>query len=235
MPRVSAVHCMAVRIQSKRSSHGSLETMGAGYSRRVSAPRSSRGLRVVVGGGIGSGKTTVAEIMGRLGAAVVVADEVGHEVLEPGGAAHDMVAATWPQVVVEGRIDRKALAAIVFADGEELDRLEAITHPAIAERIGAIVRGAVGDVVLETPVPTMAGGDGPWVKVFVDAPADVRFRRAVGRGGDPDDMMRRMSSQLEREQWLRWADRVIVNDASVDALEAEVERLWTALRAGNRR
>ncbi|RPI21196.1 MAG: dephospho-CoA kinase, partial [Actinobacteria bacterium] len=72
----------------------------------MGAPRSSQGLRVVVGGGIGSGKTTVARIMGGLGAAVIVADEVGHQVLERGGEAFRAVAKAWPEVVVAGEIDR---------------------------------------------------------------------------------------------------------------------------------
>lgn len=192
---------------------------------------SSRALRVVIGGGIGSGKTTVTRMMERLGATVIVADEVGHRVLEPDGEAYQAVAAAWPQVVVSGRIDRRALAAIVFADREELRRLEAITHPAISERIRKLASGIDGDLVLETPVPDVATGEG-WVRVYVDVAPEVRLRRTIARGGDPDDVRRRMASQLERGEWLRWADRVIVNGGSIDDLEAQVDDLFHSLRAG---
>jgi len=192
---------------------------------------SSRALRVVIGGGIGSGKTTVARMMERLGATVILADEVGHRVLEPDGEAYQAVASAWPQVVVSGRIDRRALAAIVFADTEELRRLEAITHPAISERIRRLASGIDGDLVLETPVPDVATGEG-WVRVYVDVAPEVRFRRTIARGGDPDDVRRRMASQLERGEWLRWAERVIVNGGSLDDLEAQVDDLFHSLRAG---
>jgi dephospho-CoA kinase len=194
----------------------------------VCAPRSSPAPRFVVGGGIGSGKTTVARLIGRLGATVIIADEVGHQVLEPGGQAHDAVAAEWPQVVVSGTIDRRALAAIVFADGEELARLEAITHPAISARIREQVAAIDGAVVLETPVPGVVD-DPDWIRVYVDAAPERRLGRAVARGGDPDDVKRRMAAQLERGEWLRWADEVIVNEGTMEDLEAAVDHLWNSV------
>ena len=183
---------------------------------------------MVVGGGIGSGKTSVVRWLGELGASVIIADEVGHLVLEPGGEAFDDVAAAWPDVVVGGLIDRRALAAVVFADGEELVRLESMTHPAIARRIARLASETAGDLVLETPVPAMSGGDG-WLRVYVDASPEVRLRRAIARGGDPEDVRRRMGSQLDREQWLAWADRVLVNEGSIGDLEGAVEDLWRSL------
>jgi dephospho-CoA kinase len=196
----------------------------------VSAPRSSPPLRLVVGGGIGSGKTTVVRVLQRLGASVVIADEIGHRVLEPGGEAFNEVAAAWPQVVVEGRIDRNALAAIVFADPVELERLEALTHPAIAARLSAEVSAIEGDVVVETPIPGVATGPG-WVRLYIDVPGELRLRRAVARGGDPDDVRRRMAAQLHRRAWLQWADRVLVNEGTLEELEAAVRALWDELHA----
>ena len=77
-------------------------------------------VRLVISGGIGSGKSTVAARLRELGAAVIEADVIGHEVLEVGGAAHDAVAQRWPTVVTDGLIDRSALAEIVFADMAQL-------------------------------------------------------------------------------------------------------------------
>lgn len=166
--------------------------------------------------------------MERLGATAIIADEIGHRVLEPGGEAHEAVAETWPQVVVDGRIDRRRLAAIVFADPEELTRLEAMTHPAIAARLASEAAAVDGDVVVETPVPAVAAGDG-WARVLVDAPPRVRLDRAVARGGNREDVVRRMAAQLDREEWLAWADHVIVNDGTVDDLERAVVDLWDRL------
>lgn len=159
---------------------------------------------------------------------MIIADEVGHQVLEPGGQAHDAVAAEWPQVVVSGTIDRRALAAIVFADGEELARLEAITHPSISARIREQVAAIDGAVVLETPVPGVVD-DPDWIRVYVDAAPERRLGRAVARGGDPDDVKRRMAAQLERGEWLRWADEVIVNEGTMEDLEAAVDHLWNSV------
>lgn len=165
----------------------------------------------------------------RLGAVVVSADEVGHRVLEPGGAAYAAVVRRWPDVVVDGRIDRARLAGIVFNDPRELAVLEAMTHPAIGERLRSLAEAA-GDrpVVVELPVLADLLGPG-WVRIFVDAPAGLRKERALARGGDPADVTRRMAVQPSREQWLAWADRVIVNDADLATLERRVRELWDDL------
>src|SRR5205814_4157833 len=90
-------------------------------------------LIVALTGGIGAGKSTVAELLRRRGATVIDVDALGRAVLEPGGRAHDaVVAAFGPSVVdADGRIDRAALARVVFSDPTQLRRLTAISHPAI--------------------------------------------------------------------------------------------------------
>ena len=90
---------------------------------------------LVLSGGIGSGKSTVGRRLAERGMAVIDADEVGHRVLEPDGAAFDEVAQRWPEVVSEDSIDRTALGRVVFGDAAQLRELEAITHPAIRAEI----------------------------------------------------------------------------------------------------
>ena len=101
--------------------------------------------RALLGGGIGSGKSTAAAVFASLGAEVLSADAAAHAVLEPDGAAFGEVAGRWPSVVVGGRIDREALAAIVFSNPLAREALERVTHPAIgrllAERVAPITRG----------------------------------------------------------------------------------------------
>jgi dephospho-CoA kinase len=180
-------------------------------------------------GGIGAGKSTVTQRLGELGALVIEADRLGHAVLEPGGAAFGAVAARWPEVVYDGRIDRGALAAIVFRDADELHALEAMTHPAIAAEIERRAAGAgPRPVVVELPVDVGLGGQ-DWMRVAVVASEEERFARVAGRGLDPDDVRRRAAMQPGDEAWRRVADRVIVNDGTLEELTAAVDRLWSEL------
>ncbi len=184
-------------------------------------------LRIIVGGGIGAGKGVVARILSARGFAVISADEVGHAVLEPGGLAFADVASRWPSVVVDGLIDRSRLAAIVFADTAELENLEAVTHPAIVGSIAERVQETIGPVAVEVPVllPLDEGPRDGWRRVFVDADEQLRVQRAVARGGDEDDVRRRVAAQVDRETWLDWADDVIENNGTVEALEEQVHNL----------
>lgn len=183
--------------------------------------------RIIVGGGIGAGKGVVARLFAELGFTVITADLVGHAVLEPGGAAFDDVAYRWPSVVVEGRIDRSLLAGVVFADGDELEALEEMTHPAIISAIGEQVSGASGPVIVEVPVPLPLGDD--WYRVYVDADEELRVERAVARGGEAADIRRRIAAQVDRAAWLDWADEVIVNDGALEDLGEQVDALVDGL------
>lgn len=189
-------------------------------------------VRILLGGGIGSGKTIAGKRFAELGATVIEADRVGHDVIEPGGEAFTGVAERWPDVVDGGRIDRQSLARIVFADPDALAELEAVTHPAIAGRIETIAATA-GTVVVE--VPLMLDLAGAWTRVFVDAPEAVRIRRAVARGGDEADVRRRIANQADRDAWTAWADRIIDNGADLDHLYRQVDALWRTLTGPDER
>lgn len=187
-------------------------------------------VKLVISGGIGSGKSVVGARLRELGAVVVEADLVGHEVLEPGGPAYDDVVHEWPQVVRHGAIDRAALAEIVFTDAAALQRLEAITHPAIAEVIRRRVAEATAPVVaVELPVGSDLVGSG-WLHLVVEAPEETRVERAVARGMDPADVRRRMAAQPTAEEWREGAQYVILNDGSLADLVAAVDDLWARLQ-----
>ena len=184
--------------------------------------------RIVVAGGLGSGKSTVAELLAAKGATTIEADQIGHEILEPGGAAFAAVAERWPVVVVDGAIDRQRLASIVFVDLEQLEELEAITHPAIGAEIARRAHAALGSpVVVELPVPAIDAPDWTWIVVVAEP--SVRVRRAVARGMDEDDARRRIASQLTESEWRQRATHVIVNNGTLDELRAEVDALWERL------
>lgn len=182
--------------------------------------------RWIVSGGIGSGKSTVLRILRELGAVVIEADRIGREILEPEGPAYATVVARWPQAVVDGRIDRGRLAAIVFTDTEQLAELEKITHPLIAAEIAARVAAAGDeDVVIELPITDDIAGPG-WTRVVIDAADAQRLARSVDRGMDPSDVTRRMASQPEQRQWLERADIVVDNSGTIADLETHVAELW---------
>jgi dephospho-CoA kinase len=184
-----------------------------------------RQVRVVLSGGIGAGKSAVAEKLLARGIPVVHADMIGHAVLEPEGEAFHAVTAWWPEVLVAGRIDRSRLAGIVFADPHALKELESMTHPAIAARIHNLVaaESEAAVVVVELPLLFPLLGDG-WVRAVVDAPMDARRRRLTDRGMTPADIDARMSAQPSASEWTTAADYVIHNNGTLEDLESEVDR-----------
>ena len=170
---------------------------------------------VLLGGGIGAGKSRVAAAFAEHGFEVVEADKVGHAVLEHDAGAIAAVAALWPDVVRSGVVDRAALGAIVFRDRAELAKLEAITHPAIAEELERRIETARGPVVVEVPLIKVLA-HGPYARVAIVADEITRESRAVERGANRDDVRRRMYHQPIDEEWIAWADHVIDNSGSWD-------------------
>jgi dephospho-CoA kinase len=185
-------------------------------------------VRILLSGGIGSGKSTVGRLLASGGVQVIDADLVGHEVLGPGGGAAEAVGTRWPDVVVKGQVDRSRLAAIVFHDAGELDMLESLTHPVIRARIEQMIGEA--DVAVEVPLLTDFMGEG-WTRVVVDASLETRIQRLLFRGMSLEDIERRMGSQPSPDDWLAWADHVLTNDSTEAALAVQVDDLLARLRA----
>ncbi|MGA1701915.1 MAG: dephospho-CoA kinase, partial [Candidatus Nanopelagicales bacterium] len=133
------------------------------------------------------------------------------------------------------RLDRGRLAALVFDDPDALRRLNAITHPRIAQRSTELIAQApTGAVVVydmallvEQGAEALSGWDHI---VVVDCPDDVRLDRVVERGMDIEDARRRMASQASREERLSVADTVIDNSGDLSSLSRQVDRLWELLR-----
>lgn len=161
-----------------------------------------------------------------MGAEVVSADEAGHAVLEPGGAAYAAVARRWPDAVAGGRIDRSALAAIVFAEAAELRALEEMTHPHIRRLVESRVAEAARPVVM-VEIPLIGDFLGPgWGRVVVDAPDEVRLSRLLEQGMERGDAERRMAAQPSRSRWLGAADLVVDNAGDLDHLAEECRLAW---------
>ncbi len=190
-------------------------------------------------GGIGAGKSAVADGLVERGAVLIDADRIAREVVAPGGPAYQpLVDRFGPTILDEhGELDRPALAALAFSDPAALADLNAITHPAIgqvmAERRAAAARSD-GVVVLAIPLLTAKHRQsvGLDVVVVVDCPVDVAIERLVEqRGFDRTDAEQRVAAQITREERLEEADFVLDNSSTLEHLEAEVERLWQWLAA----
>ena len=187
--------------------------------------------RLLLCGGIGSGKSEVAGMLARRGITVIHADGIGHAVLEPEGEAFRDVAERWPPTVVDGHIDRGRLASVVFGDPTELRMLESITHPHIRARIERILEGVEPGAPVVVELPLLADLLGPgWARAVVDAPDHVRLERLRARGMDDAGIKARMAAQPGREAWLAAADVVVDNRGTPAELEREVDRLvrWMA-------
>lgn len=195
-------------------------------------------MRIALTGGIGSGKSTVARLLAERGAWVVDADAIAREIVEPGEPAlREIVESFGTQILLpDGRLDRPRLAEIVFADPEKLARLNAITHPRIAERSAELIADAPSGAVVVYDMPllveqgasTLQGWD---AIIVVDAPDGVRRRRLEDRGLSAQEAGRRMSAQATREQRLAVASNVIDNSGDLEALERGVDDLWQDLTA----
>jgi dephospho-CoA kinase len=183
-------------------------------------------------GGIGSGKSTVSARLAELGARVIDADAITREVQAPGTEVFEAIVERFgPGVVAaDGSLDRPALAAIVFADPDELTALNAIVHPAVGKEISRrLAEAAETDdvVVLDVPLLVETGREGLAGLLVVDLDEDEAVRRLVAhRGFTEEDVRARMSNQASRDARRAKADRVIDNRGSVDELRAQVDEAW---------
>ena len=183
--------------------------------------------RWLITGGIGSGKSEVRRLLATHGVRTIDADAVGHSVLID--EARAPVVQRWPEVVLEGQIDRKLLARIVFADPDELRALEEITHPLIFGRIRAELEGFSGVAAVEMPLLNPALG---WPRIVVDASDEVRLQRAMKRGMSEVEVKERMAAQPSRERWLAGAAIIVPNHGDLKELEETIRRLAEHLTGG---
>jgi dephospho-CoA kinase len=188
--------------------------------------------RFLVGltGGIGSGKTAVAERFAALGITVVDADQASRAVVEPGQPALATIAERFGATVLkaDGSLDRAALRARVFSDPAERRWLESLTHPLI----GAWLRDRLAESrssysVLVNPLLVESGQARAMSRVLVvDVPESLQLERTMARDGSSKTQVRAiMAAQADRQRRLTAADDVIVNDRDLAHLDAEVARL----------
>lgn len=182
-------------------------------------------------GGIGCGKSTVAELFAELGASIVDTDLIAHALTAPHGAAMPaIVAAFGPDFATpDGALDRARMRSLVFADGGARARLEAILHPQIRAATVEAAARATGDYVIYA-VPLLVES-GNWRErvtrvLTIDCTEDTQVARVMQRNRMTAEQVRAiMATQATRQQRLAAADDVIDNDGGLDALRPQVEAL----------
>ena len=197
-------------------------------------------MQIGLTGGIGSGKSTAAARFAELGALVIDADVLAREAVEPGTDGLAAVVAEFGEQVLDadGRLDRPALARLVFGDEAARGRLNAIVHPRVRARAVELIAAAPPGTVVMQDVPLLVETEqaGAYdLVVVVEAPEELRVRRlAADRGMSAEEVRARMASQATDEQRRAVADVVLVNDGTPDDLSAKVDALWADRIAGSR-
>lgn len=186
-------------------------------------------------GSIGSGKSTASARLAALGAHVFDADEISRALTRPGGEALPAIGAAFGPGVFEenGALDRRALAALVFADADKRRALNGIIHPLVLERMRAstadiLEKDPRAMVVWDVPLLIEAGWDGFCDEVWlIYAALETRVARVAARDGCArEEALARVGAQMDDAQKARRADEVIENDGDTAVLFARLDALY---------
>ncbi len=187
-------------------------------------------LIVALTGGIGAGKSLVAQYFSDLGARVIDADQLARVAIERGSTGFDEVVLRFGEKILrDGDIDRKALAEIIFSDSQAKVDLEAIVHPRIRELFAEVVLDLQPEEILIYEIPLLAETGSAKnfdLIITVEAELEIRKERLRKRGMFISEIERRIANQAGREEREALADYVIINDGDEDQLLRAVENLW---------
>ena len=193
-------------------------------------------LRVGITGGIGSGKTALTDWLAGKGIVIVDADLASRTIVAPGQPALREIADTFGSEYLQhdGQLDRAALRALVFSDGDQRRQLERITHPRIREELARQMDSADSTyVVLSSPL-LLESGQSTMVdlSVVVDVPENTQIQRTMARDHNSRELVEGiMAAQLDRDTRISRADIVIDNSGSLEALHERGEILHQTLLA----
>jgi dephospho-CoA kinase len=181
-------------------------------------------------GGIGAGKSTVANMFAQLGALTIDADQLARQAIEKGSPGFDeVVSAFGVEILNDGEIDRQRLGTIVFKDAAKRKQLEAIVHPRVQEALANKIKSlSPGDIlVYEIPLLVETGSAKKFDYVItVESDIENRLDRLFERGLEEDEAQRRIDAQASQSEREAVADCVIVNDGERADLFGEVAKVW---------
>lgn len=195
-------------------------------------------LTVALTGGIGSGKTTVGEILAGFGAVVLDSDQIARDVVERGSTGFDQIVATFgDEILKNGELDRSALASLVFEDPAMRLKLEQITHPLIRHAFAKAISSLPDQSIVVNQIPLLVESKHDYkfdYVVTVSAPEQIRVERLLKRGLTKEQITSRIQAQSSDVQREAIADTVINNDKSEQDLMQQVEKLWEILQSKNK-
>jgi len=194
---------------------------------------------IIIGvtGNIGSGKSTVCQILAQLGATIIDADKLAHETYKPHSKTWQELITAFGKNIVKANqeIDRQKLGQMVFSDPDALAKLNQIVHPGVyhlaQERIETYRCQKLKAIIVEATLLLEAGWTDLVDKVWlIIAPQDVAIQRLIHHKGIPEaQILNRLKSQMPTQEKMRCADEILYNDGTIPQLEAKVARLWHKL------
>ncbi|MFC1658241.1 dephospho-CoA kinase [Candidatus Omnitrophota bacterium] len=191
--------------------------------------------KILVGitGSFGAGKTTVAGMFRRKGAALVDADRIAHKLIQPHTAVYRRILACFPTGILSGKyISRRRLAETVFSDKKKLKKLNRIIHPAIIGIIKKRIKSFSGRkiIVVDAALLIESGlSVGLDKLIVVKCKPHVRMQRLKKKGLSPDMIKARLDVQLPQKQKIKFADFVIDNSASRQCTLKQVIGIWNKI------
>jgi dephospho-CoA kinase len=197
-------------------------------------------MRVGLTGGLACGKTFVGEALASFGCLLVQADELGHQVLEPGGEAYDEVVREFGREILDpdGRIDRRRLAALAFGNGSRLERLNALVHPPVVRREEEMIaqfaaRDPHGIAVVEAAILIETGSYKRFDRmILVTCSEEQQRERALRREGAAEsDVAARLSRQMPLAEKRKFADFVIDTSGTKEDTLRQTRGVYESLRS----
>ena len=182
-------------------------------------------LKVAITGNIGSGKSTVEEIIHSKGFRVVDTDKIAHRVLAKSDTVRKMFAQD--DILTDGEIDRKKLGAIVFNDKKKLELLELIIHPQVVSELLKIFQGEEDIIFVSVPQLFEAGFEDMFDKIiYVFADEDLRIQRIMERNGfSCEEALKRVSSQIPDSEKTGLCDFVVNNNSDISELKTQIDEV----------
>lgn len=190
---------------------------------------------IALTGGIGAGKSLVANYFFSLGAEVIDADQLARQAIAQGSEGfNQVVQAFGDKILRDGDIDRKALGGVIFSDPDKRKKLESIIHPIVQQGLADARAELSEDQVLIYEIPLLVETNAASkfdAVITVEAPLVARIQRLKDRGLEASEIEKRIASQATTEERKAVADYVIENDGNEEDLLRKVETLWAEINA----
>ena len=195
-------------------------------------------MKVGLTGGIGAGKSTVADLFSKRGAVIIRSDELARQVIEPDTSGYELVISRFGKEIVndKGSIDRAKLAQLVFNDDVALKDLENIIHPLVRERTNKLMSAQTPETIIVNEIPLLLEKKMESLfdfLVIVISTEKNRLERLYQKGLTEDQAKARIAKQVNDDARKAAADFLIVNDGNLDQLDTDVQKIWQTLQERN--